>query len=328
MFLVSFILLAGCGQSSLSSEEIQENIEGIHKKNLEIVELMQSNEITAVEDLVTESSQLVAALQEEINVNTDSEDSLSADYLNYLLSVNDYYHTLNELLANEDQHAELIFSNREWLMAQKEISESLLILLNNNPDSSDLENLYQESVDKASYFEGLNVILTHFFAITEHQDSGAEARKYNENNLMWNKVNDIRLNLLKETQDLDFVYDLLANISDFGAIAYAIDIDDWDTILDGLSNDAGANTGQILEKYYDGEFPEALTIYYSKQTETPSEQEEVDPAENLEDESTKPEDQSQIFSQDEWWEVPDEWRLKINDVYTTENRNQFSEKKP
>ncbi|MCO7151880.1 hypothetical protein [Vagococcus lutrae] len=39
-------------------------------------------------------------------------------------------------------------------------------------------------------------------------------------------------------------------------------------------------------------------------------------------------DEKIVYKQDEWWEVDGQWRLKVNNVTTTDERNQFSDKEP
>ncbi|CAD2079334.1 hypothetical protein GCM10007275_11370 [Jeotgalicoccus coquinae] len=328
LFLIGVILLAGCGQTSMNSEEVLDNVEEIHNNNLEIVSLLHSNDISLARELVTESNNLLAQLDEDNNVNDDSEQSIFVDYSNYISAVKSYYQFLDNQLGTDEVQAELIFFSEEWLKAQQEITQTLSDFLVNNFESPDISSVYVENVDKESYFNSLNVILTHFFAITEHHDSGAEHRKYNENNLMWNEVRSVREKLLKETQDLDFIRDLQSNISEFGAIASAVDIDDWDTIINELSGDAGFNTGQIIENYYGGEYPEGLSIYFDEQAENTAEITETDVVDGVEDSNEESADQMTTYSQGEWWEISDEWRLKINQVYSTDERNQFSDKNP
>lgn len=38
--------------------------------------------------------------------------------------------------------------------------------------------------------------------------------------------------------------------------------------------------------------------------------------------------EDKVYAQDEWWEVPNEFKLKINSVKPTDDRNQFSDKEP
>ncbi|MFS7259416.1 hypothetical protein AB6887_05000 [Carnobacterium divergens] len=37
---------------------------------------------------------------------------------------------------------------------------------------------------------------------------------------------------------------------------------------------------------------------------------------------------NKIYAQDEWWEVPGQWKLKINSIRKTDNRNSYSDKTP
>jgi len=46
-----------------------------------------------------------------------------------------------------------------------------------------------------------------------------------------------------------------------------------------------------------------------------------------ETEETKKEEKT-VYKQDEWWEVDGQWRLKVNNVTTTDERNEFSDKEP
>ena len=86
-FLIGVILLAGCGGTSMNSEEVLDNVEEIHNNNLEIVSLLHSNDISSARELVTESNNLVTQLHEDNNVDDASEQSIFVDYSNYISAV-------------------------------------------------------------------------------------------------------------------------------------------------------------------------------------------------------------------------------------------------
>ncbi|MDT2818096.1 hypothetical protein P7H55_09635 [Vagococcus lutrae] len=55
---------------------------------------------------------------------------------------------------------------------------------------------------------------------------------------------------------------------------------------------------------------------------------EISEKENLKQTKETKKEEKTIYKQDKWWEVDGQWKLKINSVTTTDERNEFSDKEP
>lgn len=76
-----------------------------------------------------------------------------------------------------------------------------------------------------------------------------------------------------------------------------------------------------------GELQEEIAIL--KETIKELEKENKELTEQIESQPSTPEPtQVSELGIDEWWEVPGQWRLKIDSVTITEDRNQYSDKEP
>ncbi|MDT2849026.1 hypothetical protein P7H60_07600 [Vagococcus carniphilus] len=84
-----------------------------------------------------------------------------------------------------------------------------------------------------------------------------------------------------------------------------------------LSNSIGTQNRTIADEYNDGELPNSLAKFTEKLEKKQAEIEKE--AEEL---------ANKVYKKDEFWEVPGQWKLKVNGVRPTDDRNQFSDKKP
>lgn len=84
-----------------------------------------------------------------------------------------------------------------------------------------------------------------------------------------------------------------------------------------LSNSIGVQNRTIADKYNNGNLPNSLTEFTEK-----IEKKQVEIEKEAEELANK------VYKKDEFWEVPGQWKLKVNSVRPTDDRNQFSDKKP
>lgn len=133
--------------------------------------------------------------------------------------------------------------------------------------------------------------------------------KYNDN--LNSKATLLEKQISNNNTDEKFSDDISKLASLYSS--FSTNIKEQNFNISEISTQIGSLSKQIADSYYDGKLPEALQKFIDDNDKKKKEEEEL---------------KNKIYAKDEWWEVSGQWKLKVNSVRKTENRNSFSKKTP
>lgn len=145
-------------------------------------------------------------------------------------------------------------------------------------------------------------------------------------------LSDVKDKLNKQLNELNdsnsanknFRKDTINLIETAKTIAQAM-LDSNSNMVSAASETFGSQLNNIANNYLDGELPKKMDDLLKEENAKKGNSDTA----NKKTAQTEPKNATKkTYGLGEWWEVPGQWKLKIDSVTPTEERNQFSEKTP
>lgn len=207
-------------------------------------------------------------------------------------------------------------------MKKKSLIRILILVLifvisgcgNSNKEGAD-SNSHKKESDYAKFEKELDTLGMNFENVILSMMDNDLDKVSNESKDLIKNVSSTQEKLDDSKVSTDFKNDLSNLFSTYDQFAKEIVNGNYD--ISDLSHSVGAENRALADKYNDGVLPSSLENLSEKIDEKQAEIEEK------EKELT-----NKVYKKDEIWEVPGQWKLKVNSVKSTDDRNQFSDKKP